>query len=320
MPSTLTVYVKDSITKMPVAVAEVSVAIGDQKVCAGHTDRDQGSFTKSIDPQYVGQPLTCRVSKDGYEPQEVTREIVQDEVPLDVELVPIKQTIGPDETTVVDDNGSNKKWLKIAIGIGVLIVVAIIVYFMIPKSPKINYFKVKPESKRIISGDKINLYWETEYADKVILEPNLGKVPASADKDVTPEVTTTYRLSARKGDKEVGRSITVTVLLQIEGEWINDTYGSGSHESEKLKIESENSRLYLSGYPRQESNTPFDWLDRKKLTKTNGSYGVTWRQENLSCSAKLTLLESEGTLRSLSQCRRPNGSIIRARDTFSRRR
>lgn len=88
MPPTLTVYVKDSITKELVAVAEVSVSIGDQKVGAGHTDRKKGSFTKSIDSQYVGQTLTCRVSKDGYEPQEATYKIGHEDIRLDIELVP----------------------------------------------------------------------------------------------------------------------------------------------------------------------------------------------------------------------------------------
>ncbi len=87
MSSTLIVYVKDSITKGPVSVAEVSVSIGDQKIGVGHTDRQEGSFTKSIDPQYVGQPLTCRVSKDGYAPQEVTGNVHEEETKIEVELV-----------------------------------------------------------------------------------------------------------------------------------------------------------------------------------------------------------------------------------------
>lgn len=112
MPPTLTVYVKDSITKMPVAVAEVSISIGDQKVGVGHTDRQEGCFTKSIDPQYVGQPLTCRVSKDGYGLQEVDETFTGADVRKTVELIPDMLMV---TVRVVDDTGGYLAGTKVSL-------------------------------------------------------------------------------------------------------------------------------------------------------------------------------------------------------------
>ena len=78
--------------------------------------------------------------------------------------------------------------------------------------PAILYFKVEPES--VVVGHSATLRWETQNADSVgvVLEPDIGPVGESGDREVMPEKTTTYTLRLTADGMDDGtRSVTATV-------------------------------------------------------------------------------------------------------------
>ena len=75
-------------------------------------------------------------------------------------------------------------------------------------TPVIVSFTASPAS--INAGQSSTLSWQVTNADEVTVT-SLGNVAAAGSSQVTPAVTTTYQLTARRGAQVVSRSVTVTV-------------------------------------------------------------------------------------------------------------
>ncbi len=76
--------------------------------------------------------------------------------------------------------------------------------------PKIKMFYASPPNPH--KGEKINLCYGVENADEVTLDPPVDRVWPSFSHclEVTPTATTTYTLTAKRGDQKVSQSVTVT--------------------------------------------------------------------------------------------------------------
>ena len=74
----------------------------------------------------------------------------------------------------------------------------------------IDQFKAAPPS--IQAGESTTLFWITQHADNVSLDPGIGIVAAGDSQQVTPLQTTVYTLTAKgPGGDAVKQSVTVTV-------------------------------------------------------------------------------------------------------------
>lgn len=117
--------VTDAAKDKPLAKAKVELHIGQVELATFYSDKE-GKFELEHDlDQYVGKDLICRVEKDDFKPHEVTYEIANEDIPLDIKLVSSVIILPPD-----DDN--NNKRLKLFVLIGAVIVavlVAIVIYF-----------------------------------------------------------------------------------------------------------------------------------------------------------------------------------------------
>jgi len=122
--------VNDAAKNMPLSDARVVLVIGDRELAVLFTDRE-GRFEHGEEKDYGGQTLKCRVGKEGVEPQEVTYKIEQDELSLEVELVPLEKPVSKPPPKPDDVSPPCKKWPKIAIGI----VAAVIAYSFWQKRP-----------------------------------------------------------------------------------------------------------------------------------------------------------------------------------------
>ncbi len=75
---------------------------------------------------------------------------------------------------------------------------------------RINRFQANPT--RIRAGEVVTLTWDIANATEAEITPGLGKVDArSGQSTVTPDQTTTYRLTARNANGEASETVTVIV-------------------------------------------------------------------------------------------------------------
>jgi hypothetical protein len=77
--------------------------------------------------------------------------------------------------------------------------------------PVINFFTADPD--HIFRGSSSLLNWSTSGATTVTLGPDIGTVPTSGRKLVTPFNTTTYTLRATNSYGSVTATVTVTVNI-----------------------------------------------------------------------------------------------------------
>lgn len=127
--------VTDAAKDKPLAKAKVELHIGQLELATFYSDKE-GKFELEHDlDQYVGQDLICRVEKDDFKPHEVTYEIANEDIPLDIKLVSsVSKPEPPSTQTPPPDN----KRLKLFVLIGAVIVavlVAIVVYLYIIQQP-----------------------------------------------------------------------------------------------------------------------------------------------------------------------------------------
>lgn len=80
-------------------------------------------------------------------------------------------------------------------------------YYMAP--PLINTFTA--DRPVIIAGESVNLSWNVTGATSVIIDPNIGSVPASGSQSVTPITTTAYNLTASNNTGIATRALVITV-------------------------------------------------------------------------------------------------------------
>ena len=79
-----------------------------------------------------------------------------------------------------------------------------------PPAPVVS-FSAEPES--ILLGETSTLSWTTEHADTVTIDQGIGEVDTSGSFEVSPLVTTTYRLTATGPGGTGSAYVTVTVTI-----------------------------------------------------------------------------------------------------------
>jgi len=78
--------------------------------------------------------------------------------------------------------------------------------------PTISYFYASPAS--IPQGGSCTLNWTVTGAEMVVLEPGVGIVPASGSRNVTPDATVVYELTANTGSRATTADTMVTVYTK----------------------------------------------------------------------------------------------------------
>jgi len=76
-------------------------------------------------------------------------------------------------------------------------------------SPVINSFEVSPSV--VSAGGQASLSWDVSNADTIEIDQNIGAVPATGSENVSPTETTTYTITASRGDETVMATATLTV-------------------------------------------------------------------------------------------------------------
>jgi hypothetical protein len=79
--------VKDAVGETPVPDVKVGLYVGSSELAMVRSDA-QGRFDYKESASYVGETLVCRMQREGYQDQQVTYEIDQEELWIEVELVP----------------------------------------------------------------------------------------------------------------------------------------------------------------------------------------------------------------------------------------
>jgi hypothetical protein len=112
-------------TEQPIKGAKVSLFIGEQELAILYTD-SKGGFEHSATESYSGKTLTFIAEKKGFNPQEATYDVENEEVPFNIELVPIEVASWWEKPKkwIIE----NKKW--IAIGAGVIVVAILLLWFI----------------------------------------------------------------------------------------------------------------------------------------------------------------------------------------------
>ena len=124
--------ITDAAEEKPLAKSKVVLYIGEIELVTFYSDKDGKFQVEQKLDQHIGETLICHVEKDNFNPREVTYKIGDEDIRLDIELVPIEpeKPIELPKKEIVPPP-PNMKWLKIAIGIAAVIVVAIGAYFVI---------------------------------------------------------------------------------------------------------------------------------------------------------------------------------------------
>lgn len=78
--------------------------------------------------------------------------------------------------------------------------------------PKIERFDAIPS--RIKAGDTSRLTWSVSDSDRVRIDPDIGNVALSGERDISPESSTTYTLSAENQGGTTDATATLTVILE----------------------------------------------------------------------------------------------------------
>ncbi|MES9947016.1 MAG: toll/interleukin-1 receptor domain-containing protein [Candidatus Thiodiazotropha sp.] len=97
---------------------------------------------------------------------------------------------------------SNHKALLIGV-LGIALVSALVglfVWYSGSQSPAPSIVEFQANPNRIDQGATTKLRWVTKNARKVTIHPNIGTVPSSGSKDISPTENTTYTLAARGSD------------------------------------------------------------------------------------------------------------------------
>lgn len=79
-----------------------------------------------------------------------------------------------------------------------------------PSAPKINSFSASPS--RITRGESATLRWDTDGSSETTIEPGIGGVSEDGDRSVSPQGTTTYKLSVKNSAGTVSQEVRVEVL------------------------------------------------------------------------------------------------------------
>ena len=230
--------ITDAAEEKPLAKSKVVLYIGEIELVTFYSDKEGKFEVEQKLDQHIGETLICHVEKDNFKPREVTYKIEDEDIRLDIELVPIereKPVELPKEEIVPPPSPpppSNMKWLKIAIAVGALIVAGIVVYFLIPgerviEKPeiiipgervieKLEIISFDANPSQIMKGKSSTLSWRTSNAEEVRIR-DIGKVSLSGSRRVSPRETTTYTLMARNEEGKVAeKRVRVSVIAPSE--------------------------------------------------------------------------------------------------------
>ena len=209
-------------TEQPIKGAKVSLYIGEKELAILYTD-SKGGFEHSATESYIGKTLTFIAEKKGFNPQKATYDVENEEVPFDIELVPIEVASWWEKPKkwIVE----NKKW--IAIGAGVIVVVLLLLLLLCdggsskPGMPVISSFRANPST--IEKGQTSTLSWTTSGADQVVIDQGIGNVDASGSKSVQPSSSTHYILLAKNqhGEKKKATFVNVKDATGIQEDCIS---------------------------------------------------------------------------------------------------
>lgn len=96
--------VKNATTNEPISGAKVELYVDESEIAFLYTD-DKGEFETSQSGDYIGETLVCKVGKDDFEDAEIKMDIEEEEIALNIELIPVHVPIKKITITgsVVDD-------------------------------------------------------------------------------------------------------------------------------------------------------------------------------------------------------------------------
>ena len=100
----------------------------------------------------------------------------------------------------------------------------------------IKQFSAKPDT--ISQGQSTTLTWEVSDATRISLQPEVGTIPASGTRSISPAATVTYKMIAANDTGTTTREITVTVGQAVSGApdlVITDAWLQGSMIYYKVK-------------------------------------------------------------------------------------
>lgn len=203
--------VKDAKREKPIPNAKISLFIGERELAALDSDSN-GEFEYKETASYIGETLICQVEMKGYHPQKASYKIEKDEIPLDIELVPIIRENPFRKFFLRVIKFLRRRWPIVAGGAAaiVIIVVALIIFKPETKLPIIQNFNANPDT--INERQSSTLEWNVSGADEVKIEPEIGNVDDSGSKIVKPSTTTTYKLIAKNKAGEIPKSCKVIVI------------------------------------------------------------------------------------------------------------
>lgn len=95
----------DASKETPLPDAKLSFHIGEKELAVLYSD-SEGRFEHKEEISYLGETLICQVEKESYKPQKVTHKIEQEEVQLEMKLVPEKEEKLEFQLECKDDRGN----------------------------------------------------------------------------------------------------------------------------------------------------------------------------------------------------------------------
>ena len=115
--------VKDAATEVPLPGAKIRLYVREEELAAVQSD-SEGKFEHISESQYIGEILICKVEKAGYEPQKVIQEFEEDEVQLEINLVPGEEEKIELTVNLKDEKRNPLKGVKVSLevdgeGVGV---------------------------------------------------------------------------------------------------------------------------------------------------------------------------------------------------------
>ena len=114
----------------------------------------------------------------------------------------------------------NNRSMVIKISIGVLVLAAIIITGIALQGEISKWFappvvtSFEASSPTIISGQDVTLQWDVSGATSVSISPGVGTVSLSGTKKISPDETTTYKLTA---DSRFGGSVSREITVAVTG-------------------------------------------------------------------------------------------------------
>ncbi|MGA1864636.1 MAG: peptidylprolyl isomerase [bacterium] len=194
----LTIIVKDKQNNLLEGV-KITLEADEEQISAGFSDK-KGLFKISLAHDLKDKKIKYTAEHGDFEPASGKIRL-KEETALEVTMEKLSEYPKP------------RKWIKIAIIVGALLIAGIAACFFIfriPNTPQIVDFKAGPLN--IYKGDQSILAWETENAIDVEILPDIGAVSYSGSRIINPIQTTTYTLIAKN---EKGETVKRHVKIQV---------------------------------------------------------------------------------------------------------